>query len=284
MIKLEKNEVQRILEMHLNYKKKVILEQNSPESTTNTNDTKVNDELNMIFKARDAKCFPKGEAKYLKGTKKPVWVVKGEKTGKVVIFYPDMTYEFADKSKKGKWKCDAITKMDTQKSEEKTKTTDLTRAQTEIKKKWTDFGYKDELTPEETSSGLYQKFIVPNTEKYFPPNGLELWGSQKGLTTKANTEDGENTSTNLETVLNNSRSILKSQKPKASLCKEVIRTYYESYSTNSDLPQPEFTTMKRGVERCVAFYSKKGWGLFSPNIPKYIKELQGSTTKWRINI
>jgi hypothetical protein len=270
---LQEEEKNRILLLH----KTLIKEQVDATTTTEGTPKSIKDQLKEFI---ENGCVKNGNVVPMNSTNpQKQFAIKQESTktpGKFRYLFIDNTVGMTDETGKfqilpNKWECPEAQ-------------TELSKIQQSLKKKWTDLNYKDELTPEEASSGLYQKFIVPNTEKYFPPNGLEMWGSAKGLTTKANTEDGENTSTNLEAVLNNSKSILKSLKPKASLCKEVIRTYYESYSTNSDLPQPEFTTLKRGVERCVAFYSKKGWGLFSPNIPKYIKELQGSTTKWRINI
>ena len=110
MIKIETSEVKRILEMHSKLKKKPILEQNTaPDSSTET--PKVNQDevdLKLIQDAEKAGCLKNGKSQYLKGTKKPVYVATTVKSGKVVYFYPDMTYKFADGSKSGKWKCSKV--------------------------------------------------------------------------------------------------------------------------------------------------------------------------------
>lgn len=319
MIKIEKNEVKRILEMHLKHKKNIIIEQ----EVSNQDST----DLILIRNAEKVGCLKNGKAQYLKGTKKPVYVVQGTKTGKVVVFYPDMTYKFTDGSKSGKWKCE---KLQTLQSQESTQQSEIEQLKTQfgwktkeelgnvgqeelsqlyqkhpkfelfklkvesgkvggytdIQQKFIDqatsMGYKLKLTPEETASGKYKQYKVPNSENYFP-GGLTMFFSSE--TAVASGSDIQQSFSELS----------QGQVPKTRKeCAEAIKVYYEAWETRREIPQNVFDPMKRRVQACVNTYGKKfkSLGGILSNVDNYIDTLSGGSggplsygedAKWRIS-
>lgn len=319
MIKIEKNEVKRILEMHLKHKKNIIIEQ----EVSNQDST----DLILIRNAEKVGCLKNGKAQYLKGTKKPVYVVQGAKTGKVVVFYPDMTYKFTDGSKSGKWKCE---KLQTLQSQELTQQSEIEQLKTQfgwktkeelgnvgqeelsqlyqkhpkfelfklkvesgkvggytdIQQKFIDqatsMGYKLQLTPEETASGKYKQYKVPNSENYFP-GGLTMFFSPETSVTSGSD------------IQQSFGGISQGQAPKTRKeCAEAIKVYYEAWETRREIPQNVFDPMKRRVQACVNTYGKKfkSLGGILSNVDNYIDTLSGGSggplsygedAKWRIS-
>jgi hypothetical protein len=173
MRKIETSEVKRILEMHSKLKKKPILEQNTPvQNTPNVNPTVNQDEvdLKLIRDAITAKCLKNGKAQYLRGTKKPVYVVTTAKSGKVVVFYPDMTYKFADGSKSGKWKCDGLTTLANTAAQQATQqaanTEDIKRVKAEGK--WLEASETNTTRENLENPKMYEKKVVSGVTLYRP--------------------------------------------------------------------------------------------------------------------
>jgi hypothetical protein len=173
MRKIETSEVKRILEMHSKLKKKPILEQNTPvQNTPNVNPTVNQDEvdLKLIRDAITAKCLKNGKAQYLRGTKKPVYVVTTAKSGKVVVFYPDMTYKFADGSKSGKWKCDGLTTLANtaaqQATQQATNTEDIKRVKKEGN--WLEASETNTTRENLENPKMYEKKVVSGVTLYRP--------------------------------------------------------------------------------------------------------------------
>jgi hypothetical protein len=192
-IKIDSDEVKRILEMHSKLKKKPILEQNASSQNAadvdNDIDPKVSGvnpisnntpkvdssnvlpkvnqdevDLKLIQDAIDSNCLKNGKRQYLKGTKKPVYVATTVKSGKVVVFYPNMTYKFADGSKSGKWKCSAL---ETLANVEKQKASQKATVDTDVARELEQYGWKERKDIPVTDielSKLYQKH--PKYELY----------------------------------------------------------------------------------------------------------------------
>jgi hypothetical protein len=326
MIRIEKPEVQRILEMHLKHKKNIISEQNAPDSDNDANPNSTQNtgaksgtesttvdnnqdtiDLQLIRSAEKEGCLKNGKAQYLKGSKKPVYVVKGAKTGKTVVFYPDMTYKFTDGSKSGKWKCsklqnaqaqqilqqNEIEQLKTQfgwKTREDLKNVtqeELTQlyqkhpkfelyklkvesgkigGYTDVQQKFIDnakkLGYKESLTSEETASGKYKQYLVPNSEQYFP-GGLKMFYSS---------ETAISSGVDIKQQFKNS---VTNQTPTSKKdCRDTISAYYNAWRTKKEIPDVEFEPMKRKVQACVNEYDGK-WGGILSKIDEYVDVLRG---------
>ena len=164
---LEESEITRILSMH-----KVIKEQVT--STTSN----VDQSLQKLRESVIAGCLSNGKI-YLNKTKN-TYFYRGVKqsTKQEIDFFPDMTYNFVDGSKKGKWFCNLA-----QKAAKEAATTDLTNNLTQMKDRgWMEYG---ELTAKgfstlEAKEGKYEttQFDMGNGNKitlYKPKNiGGEL--------------------------------------------------------------------------------------------------------------
>jgi len=173
MRKIETSEVKRILEMHSKLKKKTILEQNTPVQNVPDVAPKVNQDevdLKLIDDAITAKCLKNGKRQYLKGTKKPVYVVTTAKSGKVVVFYPDMTYKFVDGSKSGKWKCDGLTTLANTNAQQVTQQAsnaeDIKRVKEEGK--WLEASETKTTRENLENPKMYEKKVVSGVTLYRP--------------------------------------------------------------------------------------------------------------------
>lgn len=143
-------------------------------------------------------------------------------------------------------------------------------------------GYKLQLTPEETASGKYKQYKVPNSENYFPGGLTMFYSSETAVTSGSDIEQSF-------------KEISQGQTPKTRKeCAETIKTYYDAWETKKDIPQNVFDPMKRKVQACVNTYGRKFnslGGLFS-NVDNYIETLSGGSggplsygeeAKWRIS-
>jgi len=323
-IKIDSDEVKRILEMHSKLKKKPILEQETPNtdkdvtsnvsgddaisnSTSKVDSSKVTPELTKqqkdvktIKDAEAARCLTNGEIRYKKNTKDPVYVVTTLKSAKLVYFYPDMTYRFADGSKSGGWKCDNLQ--------------DFLReiAQNNYMRK------EDINVSESELSQLYQKH--PNYELFKPKYKnqkvagftvdqqafIDQWKKKKNA--KGEYENTEYVETltpqqrasgtyqavrvnGTEQLFPNGGLIM--YKPAAGLqvkkeCRVNIKKYYNYWKTKrEDIPQNEFDKLKSQVQACANQNEGKWGGIFS-DVDNQIKTLRGGTggplsdSKWRI--
>jgi hypothetical protein len=276
---LDENEVVRILNMH-----KLLKEQDSPAPTTPpitlaapaTPKPEVPvDPRKILIDARDNGCLTNGQiGKNHPRTKGFYFRGKKQSTGQEVDFFPDMTYEFVDGSKKGKWNCNKVNAQNTN-----TKATEQQKQ--DYIKYYTDRGYKQTLSAAEMASDEYQKFKVSGSEQLFGPNGLELYGKKS-----VSKEDSE-------TLLQDVKDIKGSQTIDKSKCKEMLKLYYQAYETKREFPQQTFDNFKKSVQSCVNYYDKEGWGGIPIRLNKYVKilrsqveggpSLRGSDSKWRLN-
>jgi len=321
MKNIETSEVKRILEMHSKLKKKPILEQNTaPDEDNNVNPNistetpkastetpkvdsnvvtpKVNQDevdLKLIRDAIAAKCLKNGKAQYLKGTKKPVYVVTTAKSGKVVVFYPDMTYKFVDGSKSGKWKCSGLEVLaNTEKQNASQKLT----VDTDVARELEQYGWKkrEDIAVTDTELGqLYQKhpkydlykLKINNTKVggYTPEQQafINQWKSNEGYVEKLTPEQlalgtykpvkvpgSEGLFPGGLTMYRPAVTI-----PEISVCKDKIKQYYEAFKNRSEeLSDSDFNLLKPTVQGCVDKYNGKWGGIFS-NVDNYVKVLTG---------
>ena len=313
MRKIETSEVKRILEMHSKLKKTPILEQNAPVQNAPNVVPKVNqDEVNLklIRDAISSNCLKNGKSQYLKGTKKPVYVVTTAKSGKVVVFYPDMTYKFADGSKSGKWKCSAL---ETLANAEKQKASQKATVDTDVARELEQYGWKErkDIAVTDTELGqLYQKHpkydlykLKVSTAKqggYTPEQQAFItnWEA-KGYKSKLTPEElatGTYQKVNVQGSEQYFPEGLIMYKPAAGaqdkkVCRDNVKKYYDYWKTKrEDIPQSEFDQLKSQVQACANQFEGKWGGIFS-SVDDNIKTLRGGTggplsygedTKWRL--
>jgi hypothetical protein len=156
---------------------------------------------------------------------------------------------------------------------------------TEIQQKFIEqaeaMGYKLQLTPEETASGKYKQYKVPNSENFFP-GGLTMFYSAETAVTSGSD------------IQQSFSELSQGQAPRTRKeCAETIKSYYEAWETRREIPQNVFDPMKRRVQACVNTYGRKFnslGGLFS-KVDNYIDTLSGGSggsltygedAKWRI--
>ena len=334
MIKITETESKRILEMHSKLKKKPILEQNTapdadneakpnvstetPKVNTNVEAPKVNQDevdLKLLRDAEKSKCLTNCKFQYVKGTKKPVYVVTTLKSTKVVYFYPDMTYKFADGSKSGKWKCDAIQALANQEQQVASQKAIVDK---DVAAELAQFGWKKResipVTDTEITQ-LYQKHPKYELYKLRVDNAktggftteqqafINQWKKKKG-------EEGETGYTEILTPeqkalgtyqavrVNGTEQLFPNgglimykpaageQKKKA--CRADVKKYYDYWKTKrEDIPQSEFDLLKSKVQACANQFDGKWGGIFSV-VDNQIKTLRGGTggplsdSKWRL--
>jgi hypothetical protein len=100
---VEKSEKNKILLMH-----KSLFEQTNKKAMG-----LIDEDHNFLRKAISAGCLTNGSIKRSKSTGKYYYKKESVKEpGKMVKFFADMSFEFEDGSKKGKWKCDKIAEME----------------------------------------------------------------------------------------------------------------------------------------------------------------------------
>jgi hypothetical protein len=153
---LDENEVTRILNMH-----KLLKEQGSSTPSVPTQDPN----RQILVDAKANKCLVNGQiGKNHPRTKGFYFRGKKQSTGQEVDFFPDMTYEFVDGSKKGKWKCDNIAINAAKAAEETKKTQDSDTQKQAFINKAKNLGYKETLSADDVASGEYKKYKVPGSE------------------------------------------------------------------------------------------------------------------------
>jgi hypothetical protein len=228
-------------------------------------------------------CAKNGKVVKMKSTNpQKQFAIKQESTktpGKFRYLFIDNTIGMNDETGKfkilpNKWACDQ-TAINQSTSIENQKNAFITKAR--------NLGYKtkEDLTANDVASGEFKKTIVPGSQEYFPPNGLEMYWSPSNLAT-ANID----VSTAFE-------ELSKLQTINKSSCKDAIRAYYEAYKTKKDIPQITFDPMKNVVQSCVNTYTGKWGGLLGlGEIKNYVEILQGKQqggpsiagedSKWRL--
>jgi hypothetical protein len=137
---------------------------------------------------------------------------------------------------------------------------------TDVQQKFIDnakkLGYKESLTSEETASGKYKQYLVPNSEQYFP-GGLKMFYSS---------ETAISSGVDIKQQFKNS---VTNQTPTSKKdCRDTISAYYNAWRTKKEIPDVEFEPMKRKVQACVNEYDGK-WGGILSKIDEYVDVLRG---------
>jgi hypothetical protein len=269
---IPQDEVIRILEMHSKMKKPIISEQKAQQPVRNEDD-ELKSELQVYV---NAGCIANSKVVSMPGgTANKKFAVEQTSTKnpqKKRYYFSDFTWgEFVD----GKfvqnpttWECDDVAT--------------LRRAFQDIKR---NFGWKFNLTPQEIASGEYgEPQIVPGSEKFFPPNGIQGYFSAAGELSSSGNIGSE------------AEKYIKSQTPESkSWCKDEIRKYYEAWRTKKNVPDVTFNPWKRQIQLCVNQFDGK-WGGILSKIDEYVKilrgvqvgnikgpRLRGGDSKWRLN-
>jgi len=145
---VEESEVKRILSMH-----KVIKEQAAPAAPETPAAPKVDPLLQKLRDAVSAGCLSNGKI-YFNKTKN-LYYYRGVKqsTKQEIDFFPDMTYNFVDGTKKGKWSC---SKLATAADEAKTaqETQSASKSNVEKVKKEGEWKTKEELLKNDTEQNI----------------------------------------------------------------------------------------------------------------------------------
>jgi hypothetical protein len=137
---------------------------------------------------------------------------------------------------------------------------------TDVQQKFIDnakkLGYKESLTSEETASGKYKQYLVPNSEQYFP-GGLKMFYSS---------ETAISSGVDIKQQFKNS---VTNQTPTSKKdCRDTISAYYNAWRTKKEIPDVEFEPMKRKVQACVNQYDGE-WGGILSKIDEYVDVLRG---------
>jgi len=314
MRNIDTNEVKRILEMHSKLKKKPILEQNAPDNDNDVNPNvsgvnpsikntpKVNQDevdLKLIRDAKTAKCLKNGKEQYLKGTKKPVYVVTTAKSGKVVVFYPDMTYKFKDGSKSGKWKCDelvTLTSMKDQKADQESKNAQLAK---DVQLTKDAQNKKQQYIDKFTKAPYNYKFNVKDIDKQKyteldPVNDLKVPAGVFAVTDKFYSDPSVNKDIKgrSDSSLND---VLENQSINRNACRKNVEDYFKSFKRKNSIviDGPTFEKAKRIVQSCKdEHYGKWGIAGGGNKLDNYLDILSGvkeggptsygNDSKWRI--
>jgi hypothetical protein len=145
---VEESEVKRILSMH-----KVIKEQAAPAAPETPAAPKVDPLLQKLRDAVSAGCLSNGKI-YFNKTKN-LYYYRGVKqsTKQEIDFFPDMTYNFVDGTKKGKWTC---SKLATAAADAKTaqETQSASKSNVEKVKKEGEWKTKEELLKNDTEQNI----------------------------------------------------------------------------------------------------------------------------------
>lgn len=159
---VEESEKNTILTMHKN-----LFEQ------TQTNKPMTEEET--LRKAISVGCLKNGGLKRSKSTGKVYYKKESTKqAGKMIKFFPDMTYEFEDGSKKGKWSCPQLAAaiaadVTSQQTAQQTAADNESKIQTEIKKGWKKLEtLRAEGVDLTTLDKVYDTQVVGNVTLYRP--------------------------------------------------------------------------------------------------------------------
>lgn len=172
---VESSEKNAILRMH-----KSLLEQT---------DTKPMTDEEILRAAMSAGCLKNGSLKRQKSTGKLFYRKESTKQpGKMIRAYPDMSYEFEDGSKKGKWKCPQLATAAVNQSTVQQTTADIeSKIATEIKKGWKKLEtLRSEGVDLTTLDKVFDKQVIGNVTLFRPK------GSSTTFTSGTSTADFNN--------------------------------------------------------------------------------------------
>jgi hypothetical protein len=178
-------------------------------------------------------CLKQGTIYRNTDTKKYFYRAKN-KSGKEIDFFPDMTFKYVDGSESGKWKCPEL-KSQIAPIEDKS-----SRQRNEMLayyKTSDGGGWKEESEVPAQDFDKYAKEHVPNSEKFWSPNGIELYKERKEIAAAA------------ETIRTNAKTIKTDRSIDKNECKRQLESYWTLFSKHlSDNPDPE---QKNVVQACI---------------------------------
>ena len=270
--------------------------------------------LQKLRAAVNSGCLTNG--KIFKLTSRNVYVYKkpSKQSGKMVYFLPDMTYEFLDGSKKGKWKCPQLSSI------VQTKTDTQAKIATELKKGWKTL---DTLRSEGVDLNTLDKVFdienIDGTNLYRPKTNsenvslgvstpemeqqkkafIDSWEA-KGYKMNPTPIEKQSLSKkeiqtppglfpsglimwydpNSQSSLNRSsrplQDILGNQQVQRGACRRNIKDFYMSFKNNSTINDASFDDAKRIVQAC-ANQHKGQWGIAGEGnkLDRYIDILSG---------
>ena len=222
---LEESEITRILSMH-----KVIKEQVT--STTSN----VDQSLQKLRESVIAGCLSNGKI-YLNKTKN-TYFYRGVKqsTKQEIDFFPDMTYNFVDGSKKGKWFCNSAQKTAKESNESNDrKIVGFTPEQKKLILKYTNYRLKSELGLDEI--GSWEQFTLN-----FPDGSgsVVLYKDPSFVT---------NVTAGSEPSMEKQDALISGDK-RAKVCREKIKDFADSANKKLKLPMSQINADKTFVMAC----------------------------------
>jgi len=167
---VESSEKNAILKMH-----KSLLEQTETKPMTDEE---------TLRSAISVGCLKNGSLKRQTSTGKLFYRKESTKqAGKMIRFYPDMSYEFEDGSKKGKWKCPQLTTAAAAQATAQQTTADIeSKIQSEIKKGWKKLEtLRSEGVDLTTLDKVFDKLVIGNVTLYRPKGDVSTFTSNTSI-------------------------------------------------------------------------------------------------------
>ncbi len=299
---VEETEKESILSMH----KLLMVEQANP-ITEDPNLQKLRD-------AAKGGCLKDG--KLIKLTARNIYAYKNTTriSGKIVYFLPDMTYEFKDGSKKGKWSCSQLSSI------VQTKTDTQAKIATELKKGWKTLDtlraegvdlntldkvfdienidgtnlYKSKTSGEDVSLDVSTAQMNQEQKDFIDTYKVQGYvlnpttvEKQTMVKYQIPTPQGlfpsplimwydPNTQRELKRGSSSVSNELENQQISVGTCRNYIKTYFAAYKNRTVMNDAEFNQLKNAVQACKNQHNGK-WGVFgiADNIQKYLDVLSG---------
>ena len=253
--------------------------------------------------------------KLVKLTARNIYAYKDTtKSGKIIYFLPDMTYELKDGSKKGKWSCSGLNAI------VQTQTDTQSKIATELKKGWktldtlraegVDLNTLDKVfdienidgtnlyRPKTNSENVSLNVSTPEMEQQkkafidsweakgykMNPTPIEkLSLSKKEIQTPPGLFPSglimwydPNTQSELKRGSSSVSNELENQQIPIGTCRNYIKIYFAAYKNRTVMNDAEFNQLKNAVQACKNQHNGK-WGVFgiADNIQKYLDVLSG---------
>jgi hypothetical protein len=298
---VEEIEKNNILSMH----KSLMMEQANPV-TKDPN-------LQKLRNAVTNRCLDGG--KLIKLTARNVYAYKDTtKSGKIIYFLPDMTYELKDGSKKGKWSCSGLNAI------VQTQTDTQSKIDTEVKKGWKTLDtlraegvdlntldkvfdienidgtnlYKSKTSGEDVSLDVSTAQMNQEQKDFIDTYKVQGYvlnpttvEKQTMVKYQIPTPQGlfpsplimwydPNTQRELKRGSSSVSNELENQQIPIGTCRNYIKTYFAAYKNRTVMNDAEFNQLKNAVQACKNQHNGK-WGVFgiADNIQKYLDVLSG---------
>ena len=237
--------------------KNIILEMHNSLLEQSNNTPIANDDI--LNKAISLGCLKDGKLQRQKSTGK-IWYIKGSVTqkGKMIKFFPDMTYEFEDGSKKGKWGCSGLEKT--------TEPTPQQKKDQDLKK------YLDEWVAYYSGQPLYKGAQIKHQLDVTPvekatwkevsiPNSAKETGSEKFVYISSEKKKEENNGDPKKDENPSLKDVRTASDISKDDCEKVIEQWYQNFATKPE----DFDKAYFDKERPRAMYCKrrfyKKWGV-----------------------